>query len=76
MGSAPLSSLLFLLRHPTGGSFVRPAKVSFGVDYLAAVQQAYQKDEDSEESEEFLRNNMQWKFVDRWYVAQPHVTSH
>lgn len=32
------------LRHPKGGSFVRPAKVSFGVDFLTAVQQVYQTD--------------------------------
>lgn len=68
-----LASLVFLFRHPTGGSFVRPAKVSFGVDYLTALQQVYQK---NEESEEFLRNNLQWKFVDRWYVAHRYVTSH
>ncbi|TMS23789.1 Tubulin-specific chaperone E [Larimichthys crocea] len=32
----------FTCRHPKGGSLVRPAKVSFGVDYLTAVQQVYQ----------------------------------
>ncbi|XP_076583467.1 tubulin-specific chaperone E [Chaetodon auriga] len=32
----------FTCRHPNGGSFVRPTKVSFGVDYLTAVQQVYQ----------------------------------
>nr|XP_020511636.1 tubulin-specific chaperone E isoform X1 [Labrus bergylta]XP_020511637.1 tubulin-specific chaperone E isoform X1 [Labrus bergylta]XP_029137479.1 tubulin-specific chaperone E isoform X1 [Labrus bergylta] len=31
----------FTCRHPKGGSFVRPAKVSFGVDYLTAVEQQY-----------------------------------
>uniref|UniRef100_A0A671VAI8 Tubulin-specific chaperone E n=1 Tax=Sparus aurata TaxID=8175 RepID=A0A671VAI8_SPAAU len=34
----------FTCRHPKGGSFVRPAKVSFGVDFLTAVQQVYQTD--------------------------------
>ncbi|KAM3623567.1 uncharacterized protein V6R79_012773 [Siganus canaliculatus] len=34
----------FTCRHPKGGSFVRPAKVSFGVDFLTAVQQIYQID--------------------------------
>uniref|UniRef100_A0A8C4F263 Tubulin folding cofactor E n=1 Tax=Dicentrarchus labrax TaxID=13489 RepID=A0A8C4F263_DICLA len=41
------------LRHPKGGSFVRPAKVSYGVDYLTAVQQEYQID-----SEEVLREEI------------------
>ncbi|XP_069543552.1 tubulin-specific chaperone E [Brachyistius frenatus] len=36
----------FTCRHPTGSSFVRPAKVSFGVDYLTAVRQAYVSDTD------------------------------
>ncbi|XP_041642028.1 tubulin-specific chaperone E isoform X1 [Cheilinus undulatus] len=31
----------FTCRHPKGGSFVRPGKVSFGVDYLTAVEQKY-----------------------------------
>ncbi|XP_041788956.1 tubulin-specific chaperone E isoform X2 [Chelmon rostratus] len=32
----------FTCRHPKGGSFVRPRKVSFGVDFLTAVRQLYQ----------------------------------
>ncbi|XP_068444797.1 tubulin-specific chaperone E [Clinocottus analis] len=32
----------FTCRHPEGGSFVRPAKVSSGVDYLTAVRQVYE----------------------------------
>uniref|UniRef100_A0A8C4F2S0 Tubulin-specific chaperone E n=1 Tax=Dicentrarchus labrax TaxID=13489 RepID=A0A8C4F2S0_DICLA len=43
----------FTCRHPKGGSFVRPAKVSYGVDYLTAVQQEYQID-----SEEVLREEI------------------
>uniref|UniRef100_A0A669CHS7 Tubulin-specific chaperone E n=1 Tax=Oreochromis niloticus TaxID=8128 RepID=A0A669CHS7_ORENI len=42
----------FTCRHPTGGSFVRPAKVSFGVDYLTAVRQAYKIDSEEVLSEE------------------------
>ncbi|XP_059188960.1 tubulin-specific chaperone E [Centropristis striata] len=34
----------FTCRHPNGGSFVRPAKVSGGVDFVSAVQQAYRVD--------------------------------
>lgn len=33
---------LFLIRHPMGGSFVRPKKASFGVDYLTALKQRYE----------------------------------
>ncbi|XP_045898660.1 tubulin-specific chaperone E-like [Micropterus dolomieu] len=43
----------FTCRHPKGGSFVRPAKASFGVDFLTAVQQVYQVD-----SEEVLREEI------------------
>ncbi|XP_056590666.1 tubulin-specific chaperone E [Triplophysa dalaica] len=32
----------FTCRHPTGGSFVRPKKASFGVDYLTALKQRYE----------------------------------
>lgn len=31
----------FSCRHPKGGSFIRPAKASFGVDYLTALQRVY-----------------------------------
>ncbi|XP_062244659.1 tubulin-specific chaperone E isoform X2 [Platichthys flesus] len=37
----------FTCRDATGGSFVRPAKVSFGVDYLTAVRLAYDTDTDT-----------------------------
>ncbi|KAL1006143.1 hypothetical protein UPYG_G00068350 [Umbra pygmaea] len=32
----------FTCRHPNGGSFVRPKKASFGVDYLTAIRQRYE----------------------------------
>uniref|UniRef100_A0A8C2IRA0 Tubulin-specific chaperone E n=1 Tax=Cyprinus carpio TaxID=7962 RepID=A0A8C2IRA0_CYPCA len=32
----------FTCRHPTGGSFVRPKKASFGVDYVTALKQRYE----------------------------------
>uniref|UniRef100_A0A8B9KV61 Tubulin-specific chaperone E n=1 Tax=Astyanax mexicanus TaxID=7994 RepID=A0A8B9KV61_ASTMX len=32
----------FTCRHPTGGSFVRPKKVSFGVNFLTAVKLRYE----------------------------------
>lgn len=34
-------------RHPTGGSFIRPQKASFGVTYLAAMRQRYEVDLDA-----------------------------
>ncbi|XP_069385685.1 tubulin-specific chaperone E isoform X2 [Paralichthys olivaceus] len=34
----------FTCRHAAGGSFVRPGKVSFGLDYLTAVRQVYGND--------------------------------
>lgn len=42
----------FTCRLPTAGSFVRPAKVSFGTDYLTAVEQLYQIDTEEVLSEE------------------------
>ncbi len=30
------------IRHPTGGSFVRPKKASFGEDYVTALKQRYE----------------------------------
>lgn len=33
-----------LRRHPRGGSFLRPAKASLGVDYVTAVRRHYQMD--------------------------------
>uniref|UniRef100_A0A674B6J0 Tubulin-specific chaperone E n=1 Tax=Salmo trutta TaxID=8032 RepID=A0A674B6J0_SALTR len=32
----------FTCRHPKGGSFVRPKKASFGVDYLTAIRRRYE----------------------------------
>ncbi|KAG7273947.1 hypothetical protein CRUP_021231, partial [Coryphaenoides rupestris] len=34
----------FTCRHPSGGSFVRPQKASFGVDFVGAVRGLYQFD--------------------------------
>uniref|UniRef100_A0A7N8WQK9 Tubulin-specific chaperone E n=1 Tax=Mastacembelus armatus TaxID=205130 RepID=A0A7N8WQK9_9TELE len=42
----------FACRNPKGGSFVRPAKVSFGVDFLSAVRQVYQINAEEVLSEE------------------------
>lgn len=40
----------FTCRNPKGGSFVRPGKVSFGVDYLTAVERQYDYDITSEKN--------------------------
>ncbi|XP_060797024.1 tubulin-specific chaperone E [Neoarius graeffei] len=42
----------FTCSHPTGGSFVRPKKASFGVDYLFAVKQRYEMELDQAIGEE------------------------
>uniref|UniRef100_A0A3Q2YUT6 Tubulin-specific chaperone E n=1 Tax=Hippocampus comes TaxID=109280 RepID=A0A3Q2YUT6_HIPCM len=41
----------FTCRHPTGGSFVRPSKVSFGVDFLSAVRREYASEGDAADAE-------------------------
>ncbi|KAI3353597.1 hypothetical protein L3Q82_020123, partial [Scortum barcoo] len=52
----------FTCRHPTGGSFVRPAKASFGVDFLTAVQQLYQIDSEEVLSEEISISSKKLKW--------------
>ncbi|XP_026215625.1 tubulin-specific chaperone E [Anabas testudineus] len=52
----------FTCRHPKGGSFVRPAKVSFGVDYLNAVQQLYEINADEVLSEEISISSKKLKW--------------
>ncbi|KAF7643570.1 hypothetical protein LDENG_00237020 [Lucifuga dentata] len=42
----------FTCSHPKGGSFIRPVKVSFGVDYLTVVRQVYQPEDEEEMSED------------------------
>ncbi|XP_028312417.1 tubulin-specific chaperone E [Gouania willdenowi] len=53
----------FTCRHPTGGSFVRPTKVSFGVDYLTALQQVYHNDMEMVKSEEIFigKRKLKWR---------------
>lgn len=53
------------LRHPKGGSFVRPAKASFGVDYLAAVRQLYVVDAEEVLSQEisFSSKKLYWSRI-------------
>ncbi|XP_030053996.1 tubulin-specific chaperone E isoform X2 [Microcaecilia unicolor] len=43
----------FVCRHPTGGSFIRPKNVCFGVDFITAVKNRYGfKDKQSEKDQE------------------------
>ncbi|XP_077024512.1 tubulin-specific chaperone E isoform X4 [Tamandua tetradactyla] len=42
-------TVYFKCRHPTGGSFVRPNKVNFGVDFLTAVKKRYVVEDEPEE---------------------------
>ncbi|KAK7930413.1 hypothetical protein WMY93_006808 [Mugilogobius chulae] len=42
----------FSCSFPGSGSFVRPAKVSFGVDFLSAVAQVYHMETDEDQSED------------------------
>ncbi|XP_068606628.1 tubulin-specific chaperone E isoform X2 [Brachionichthys hirsutus] len=63
----------FTCRHPGGGSFLRPEKVSFGEDYLTVVQQVYRTD-----SEETQRDadaiDVQWTRVkERSLTDRPSV---
>ncbi|KAG8516628.1 Tubulin-specific chaperone E, partial [Galemys pyrenaicus] len=43
-------TVYFKCRHPTGGSFIRPNKVNFGVDFLTAVKNRYVLEDESEEN--------------------------
>ncbi|TNN27273.1 Tubulin-specific chaperone E [Liparis tanakae] len=53
----------FTCRHPEGGSFVRPAKVSCGVDYLTAVRQVYENQADKVLSEDLTKGSKKLKWL-------------
>ncbi|XP_062980427.1 tubulin-specific chaperone E [Elgaria multicarinata webbii] len=42
----------FKCRHPMGGSFIRPNKANFGVDFLSAVKEKYGSNGDDQDSEQ------------------------
>ncbi|XP_051050691.1 tubulin-specific chaperone E [Phodopus roborovskii] len=42
-------TMYFKCRHPTGGSFVRPNKANFGVDFLTALKKRYTLEDGSDE---------------------------
>ncbi|XP_023255213.1 tubulin-specific chaperone E isoform X2 [Seriola lalandi dorsalis] len=66
----------FTCSHTKGGSFVRPAKASFGVDYLAAVRQVYQVDTEEVLSEEISISDKKlkwWCVEERSYESLPSV---
>ncbi|ELK05100.1 tubulin-specific chaperone E [Pteropus alecto] len=41
-------TVYFKCRHPTGGSFIRPNKANFGVDFLTALKNRYALEEEAE----------------------------
>ncbi|XP_067567151.1 tubulin-specific chaperone E isoform X3 [Pseudorca crassidens] len=42
-------TVYFKCRHPTGGSFIRPNKANFGVDFLTAIKNRYALEDEPEE---------------------------
>ncbi|XP_047433504.1 tubulin-specific chaperone E isoform X2 [Mugil cephalus] len=66
----------FTCRHPKGGSFIRPAKASFGVDYVTAVRQVYRTDAEEVLSEEvsiFSKKLEWWAVEERSFETLPSV---
>uniref|UniRef100_H2TTW3 Tubulin-specific chaperone E n=1 Tax=Takifugu rubripes TaxID=31033 RepID=H2TTW3_TAKRU len=63
----------FTCRHQHGGSFVRPAKVSFGVDYVTAVRQEYKTNADFPSE---ANSTIEWRIKERrceachcWFIC-------
>ena len=53
-----MCELKLFIRHPTGGSFVRPNKVDFGVDmWKAIVLKYFDTDDTLDKDDVFLYNN-------------------
>lgn len=44
-------TVYFKCRHPTAGSFIRPHKVNFGVDFLTAIKNRYVLEDEPKEEE-------------------------
>ncbi|KAF3688159.1 Tubulin-specific chaperone E Tubulin-folding cofactor E [Channa argus] len=66
----------FTCRHPQGGSFVRPAKVSFGVDFLTTVRQVYEMNTEQVQSEETSISSTElkwWRIKERSLDSLPSV---
>lgn len=66
----------FTCRNPKGGSFVRPANVSFGVDFLTVVRQEYTIDREEVLSQEISISSrkLEWgKVKERSYENLPSV---
>ncbi|KAG7217941.1 hypothetical protein INR49_020763 [Caranx melampygus] len=66
----------FSCRHSTGGSFLRPGKVSFGVDYLAAVRRVYEIDSEQVRNEEISISDkkLEWgRITERSLESLPSV---
>lgn len=64
----------FSCSSPGAGSFVRPSKVSFGVDFLSAVEQVYHIDTEEVLSEDISISSKQWNKVrERSFESLPSV---
>ncbi|XP_006638630.3 tubulin-specific chaperone E [Lepisosteus oculatus] len=60
----------FKCSHPTGGSFVRPRKASFGVDFLTALRQRYDMEMEQDSAEELKIANKPVELVGFETVCQ------
>ncbi|XP_061535294.1 tubulin-specific chaperone E [Phycodurus eques] len=54
----------FMCRHPTGGSFVRPSKASWGVDFLRAARRVYDVDAEAVLGEEITVSSKTLEWAD------------
>ncbi|KAK1886988.1 Tubulin-specific chaperone E [Dissostichus eleginoides] len=66
----------FTCRNPKGGSFVRPAKVSFGVDFLTVVREKYTIDTEEVMSQDISISSRKLKWLrvkERSYENLPSV---
>uniref|UniRef100_A0AAZ3R8Z7 Tubulin-specific chaperone E n=1 Tax=Oncorhynchus tshawytscha TaxID=74940 RepID=A0AAZ3R8Z7_ONCTS len=71
----------FTCRHPKGGSFVRPKKASFGVDYLTAIRRRYEMEVQQVLGEEIqistrtlLECAPMWPLLEELYASENDIT--
>ncbi|MBN3320301.1 TBCE protein, partial [Atractosteus spatula] len=60
----------FKCSHPTGGSFIRPRKASFGVEFLTALRQRYEMEMEQDSAEELKIANKPVELVGFETVCQ------
>lgn len=49
-----LCSISLLSSHPTGGSFIRPHKANFGVDFLTALRDRYEDEPEDDAKKQIV----------------------